>query len=38
MLIVIALAARAEIIGLTVLVAASAAIYFLQTHTARIRR
>jgi amino acid transporter len=38
MLIVIALAARAEIIGLTVLVAVSAAIYFLQTHTARIRR
>lgn len=38
MLIVIALAARAEIIGLTVLVGLSAAIYVLQTRTARLRR
>jgi amino acid transporter len=38
MLIVIALAARTEIIGLGVLVAASATIYLLQTRTARIRR
>jgi amino acid transporter len=38
MLVVIALAARAEIIGLTVLVAGSGAIYLLQTRTARKRR
>jgi len=38
MLIVIALAARAEIIGLAVLMAASVAVYFIQTRAARIRR
>ncbi len=38
MLIVIALAAREEIIGLAILLAASIAIYFVQTRTARIRQ
>jgi len=38
MFLVIALAARAEIVGLMTLIVVSAAIYVLQTRTARIRR